>query len=95
MKLWIKNTILLVLLVLIIAVPLMFMGGSEFGGSDGKAEDAITEIDENYEPWFESFYEPPSGEIESLFFCVQSAVGAGIAGFVLGRITSKKEDDAQ
>lgn len=95
MKLWIKNTILLILLVLIIAVPLMFMGGSEFGGSDGEAENAITEIDENYEPWFESFYEPPSGEIESLFFCVQAAVGAGIAGFALGRITSKKEDDGQ
>ena len=32
MKLWVKNTILAVILVLIIAVPLLFMGGHEFGG---------------------------------------------------------------
>ena len=67
MKLWVKNTILAVILVLIIAVPLLFMGGHEFGGSDDQASDAISELDESYEPWFEPFWEPPSGEIESLF----------------------------
>lgn len=29
MKLWVKNTILAVILVLIIAVPLLFMGGHD------------------------------------------------------------------
>ena len=76
MKLWVKNTILAVILVLIIAVPLLFMGGHE-----------------SYEPWFEPFWEPPSGEIESLFFCLQAGVGAGIVGFVLGRVTAKKKND--
>lgn len=38
MKLWVKNTILAVILVLIIAVPLLFMGGHEFGGSDDQAQ---------------------------------------------------------
>lgn len=89
MKLWVKNTILTILLVVIIAVPLLFMSGHEFGGSDGEAEDAITEIQEDYEPWYKPLWEPPSGEIESLFFCVQAALGAGIVGFVLGRVTSK------
>ena len=42
MKLWVKNTILAVILVLIIAVPLLFMGGHEFGGSDDQASDAIS-----------------------------------------------------
>ena len=93
MKLWVKNTILAVILVLIIAVPLLFMGGHEFGGSDDQASDAISELDESYEPWFEPFWEPPSGEIESLFFCVQAGVGAGIVGFVLGRVTAKKKND--
>ena len=88
MKLWVKNTILAVILVLIIAVPLLFMGGHEFGGSDDQASDAISELDESYEPWF-----PPSGEIESLFFCLQAGVGAGIVGFVLGRVTAKKKND--
>ncbi len=56
MKLWVKNTILAVILVLIIAVPLLFMGGHEFGGSDDQASDAISELDESYEPWFEPFW---------------------------------------
>ena len=43
---WVKNTILAVILVLIIAVPLLFMGGHEFGGSDDQASDAISELDE-------------------------------------------------
>ncbi len=92
MKLWAKNTLLSALLVLIIAVPLMFMGGHEFGGSDGQASETVSEIDPGYEPWFESIWEPPSGEIESLLFCVQAAIGAGIVGFALGRITRKNVD---
>lgn len=95
MKLWVKNTILLAVLVLIIAVPLLFMGGHEFGGSDGEAETAITEINEDYEPWAEPLWEPPSGEIESLFFCVQAALGAGIVGFVLGKVTSKNNKEGE
>ena len=56
MKLWVKNTILAVILVLIIAVPLLFMGGHEFGGSDDQASDDISELDESYEPRFEPFW---------------------------------------
>ena len=48
MKLWVKNTILAVILVLIIAVPLLFMGGHEFGGSDDQASDAISELDNTW-----------------------------------------------
>ena len=84
MKLWVKNTILAVILVLIIAVPLLFMGGHEFGGSDDQASDAISELDESYEPWFEPFWEPPSGEIEFTFLLSSSRSGAPVlSGFVL------------
>lgn len=92
MKLWLKNTILAVILIVIIAIPLIFTDGHEFGGSDGAASEAVSETDPGYEPWIESVWEPPSGEIESLLFCVQAAIGAGAAGFVLGRITKKNED---
>ena len=93
MKTWKKNVILLILLVLIIAVPLIFMGGSEFSGSDNQGADAVSEIQSDYVPWFESLWEPPSGEIESLLFCVQAAFGAGIVGFAIGRVTSKKNGE--
>ena len=78
------NFIMLILAVAIIVTPLILKPGAEYGGADGQAEDAITEINPEYEPWFASIYEPPSGEIESLLFSVQSALGAGIIGYYLG-----------
>ncbi|MFQ9918367.1 MAG: energy-coupling factor ABC transporter substrate-binding protein [Flavonifractor plautii] len=45
----------------------------------------------DYEPWFEPILEPASGEVESLLFALQAAIGAGVVGFVLGRITKKPE----
>ena len=50
----------------------MLLGNSEFGGSDDAGSTVVEEINGGYTPWFESFWEPPSGEIESLLFCVQS-----------------------
>lgn len=86
---WKKNVLLIVLVVAIAVIPLIFSNG-EFGGSDDQATDIITEQDPDYTPWFESLYEPPSGEVESLLFCVQTAIGAGLAGFILGRMTAKR-----
>ena len=37
-----------------------------------------------YEPWYSSIYEPQSGEIESLLFALQAAVGSLIIGYFLG-----------
>ena len=54
------------------------------------AETAITEINPDYKPWCSSLSEPASSEIESLLFALQAAIGAGVVGFVLGRITAKK-----
>lgn len=89
----VKQTIaILLLLCVIIAVfPLMKIKDSEFGGADGAAEDAILEIDPDYQPWAESILEPPGGETESLLFCVQAAVGSGILCFGFGYLAAKKK----
>lgn len=86
-----KNILLLVLAVIITITPLIFMGGSEFEGADDEAGDVIEEINPDYEPWIESFWEPPSGEVESLLFSVQVAIGAGTIGYILGNMKGKKE----
>jgi cobalt/nickel transport protein len=78
------NLLLLLLVVVISVVPLYLARGAEFGGADGQAEEAITEINPDYEPWFSSPYEPPSGEIESLLFALQAAIGAGFICYYLG-----------
>ncbi|EJG07894.1 Cobalt transport protein cbiN [Methanofollis liminatans DSM 4140] len=60
-------------------------GEHEWGGADGEAEDVIMEMSGNsYEPWASPVYEPPSGEIESLFFSLQTAIGAIVIGFFFG-----------
>ena len=90
MALWKKNLILSIIVIGLAVLPLITLKNAEFAGADGLAETAITEINPDYEPWFSSLYEPASGEIESLLFAVQAALGAGVAGFILGRITAKK-----
>ena len=93
MKLWQKNLILVLLVVLIAAVPLWLCKDAEFGGADGLAEELIVETHPDYEPWFSPLFEPASGEIESLLFALQAALGAGVIGFILGRLTAKKPEE--
>lgn len=90
MKLWKKNIILILTVIVILAAPLLIIKDAEFSGSDGLAEQEITKINPDYKPWFESVLVPASGEIESLLFALQAAIGAGIVGFVLGKITANK-----
>ncbi len=90
----IKITIILLLLIVAIAIavtPLLLIKDSEFGGADGKAEGAIASINPDYEPWFESIIEPPGGETESLLFCLQAGIGAGIFGFGFGYLVARKK----
>ncbi|MGL5692761.1 MAG: energy-coupling factor ABC transporter substrate-binding protein [Peptostreptococcaceae bacterium] len=78
------NLLLLLLAIALITLPLVLNPSGEYGGADGQAEELITEISPDYEPWFTSFYEPPSGEIESLLFSTQAALGAGLIGYYIG-----------
>lgn len=92
MALWKKNLILIIIVIIIAVIPLLTLKNAEFAGADGLAETAVTELAPDYKPWFSPIYEPASGEIESLLFALQAAIGAGVMGFILGRITAKKGD---
>lgn len=95
-KSMVKTNIILILIVVALAiVPFFVAGGSEFGGSDDAAEEQITKIDKNYEPWFSPVFEPASGEIESLLFALQAAIGAGVIGFGLGYFKGRKNKSSE
>ena len=86
-----KNLLLAALVIALAVVPLMTLKHAEFGGADGQAEEAITELYPSYEPWFAPFWEPPGGEVESLLFALQAALGAGVLGYGLGFLRGKGE----
>lgn len=87
-----KKNLLLVLLIVVIAIsPLIFIGDSEFEGADDQAGDIIAVINPDYEPWAEPLWEPPSGEVESMLFSLQVAIGAGAIGYILGTFKEKKK----
>ena len=89
----VKLTIVALLLacVVIAVFPLLKIKDSEFGGADGAAEEAIAQIDPDYQPWAESILEPPGGETESLLFCLQAALGSGVLCFGFGYLVARKK----
>ncbi len=92
---WITILILVLLCAVILIFPLMTIRDSEFGGADGAAEEAIAQIDPDYEPWAESLIELPGGETESLLFCLQAAQGALVIGFGFGYLVARKKYRAE
>jgi cobalt/nickel transport protein len=77
------NWLLIAAVVALAVAPLLLVRG-EYGGADGQATEAIEKLQPSYKPWFKPLIELPSGEIESLLFASQAALGAGVVGFVIG-----------
>lgn len=85
-----KNWLLVIAVVSLAVIPLVFVRG-EYAGSDDQAKGAIKEINSTYKPWFKPLFEPPSGEVESLLFASQAALGAGVIGYVIGLYKGRSE----
>lgn len=97
----------LILVVLIALIPLFALKGAEFGGSDDAGSRKISQITgEEHEPWFEPVLEQAiggelPGEVESLFFCIQTGIGVGIVSFGFGYLVARNKyskddkDDAE
>lgn len=87
---------LIVAAVLLALVPFFALRGAEFGGSDDAGSVMVDEITGGYEPWFTPVLENAiggeiPGEIESLFFCLQTAIGVGTICFLMGRFVERKK----
>jgi cobalt/nickel transport protein len=89
-----QNWLLAIAVIALAVFPLVFVRG-EYGGADGQAQDAITEIQPNYQPWASHLLEPASGEIESLLFASQAALGAGVIGYVIGLYKGRSQASGQ
>ena len=89
--------VLIALVALIILFPLFWLQGAEFEGSDGQGSEMVEEImGEDFEPWFEPVLETLiggelPGEMETLFFCIQTGIGVGIIAFCFGYLIARKK----
>lgn len=90
--------VLIILAIFLIALlPLFALKGAEFGGSDDAGSEMVTEVQgEEHEPWFEPILETMiggelPGEVESLFFCIQTGIGVGILAYCFGYLVSRKK----
>ena len=96
-----KNTktviTLIALTLLIIFLPLLLLKGAEFEGSDGAGSEMVEEIaGEEFEPWFATVWETITGgelpgEMETLFFCVQTGIGVGVIAYCFGYLVARKK----
>ena len=94
------HNILLIIAVVVLAIfPLLLVQkpapdangvpAEIFAGADDKARDMVGEIAPDYKPWFAPLIEPASGEIASLLFALQAAIGAGVIGYYLGSAVTR------
>lgn len=87
----------LIAVLLIALVPLFALKGAEFGGSDDAGSQMVETIrGESYEPWFAPVLEQLiggelPGEVESLFFCLQTGLGVGVIAFGFGYLVARKK----
>lgn len=75
----------------LVIFPLLTVQNSEFGGADGQAEEVVSEINPEYEPWFENIIELPGGETETLLFCLQTGLGVGVLAYGFGYWVARKK----
>lgn len=79
------------LLVGLCVFPLLWNKDSDFAGTDAQAGELIMKIAPDYQPWTESWWSPPGSETESLLFCLQAALGAGVFCFCAGYLLAAKK----
>ena len=85
----VQNSVLAIGVVALAVLPFLLVspvrgGGAVFGGSDDQATRLIEALRPGYQRWVVPLWTPPSSEVESLLFGVQSALGAGALAYCLG-----------
>lgn len=96
-----QNILLLIAVAALAVLPLWLVekpaagpdgkAGEVFAGADSQARELIGRIAPDYKPWVEPLWQPASGEIASLLFALQAALGAGFIGYYLGVAATREK----
>jgi cobalt/nickel transport protein len=71
-------------MVALFVAPLALNPRASYSGSDDQGGELIEQIQTGYKPWIQPWWQPPSSEIESLLFSVQTGLGALVIGYYIG-----------
>lgn len=66
-------------------------GDERFAGADSKASELVEQTNPDYQPWAQNVFTPSSAELESGLFAVQAAIGAGVVGYAVGVLRSRRK----
>jgi len=92
-----KVILLITAAVFVALAPLFILKGAGFEGSDDAGSDMVVKVSGGkYTPWFEPVLETLiggelPGEMESLFFCIQTGIGVGIIAYFFGYLAARKK----
>lgn len=82
-----QNIALIAAVILLGVIPVLMHWNSKdenlFTGADNKAGKTIEEIAPDYKAWAKPVFEP-AGELSSMLFALQAAIGAGLLGYAIG-----------
>lgn len=86
----------IVIIILLMAIPLIVVQDSEFGGSDGAGSEIVAELAPDYNAeWITNWWAPPGGETESMLFALQAAIGGIFIGYCFGFLYGRKKGREQ
>jgi cobalt/nickel transport protein len=93
-KLTMLTIIVLVAVIALALGALALRSGSEFGGADAGGQEAITELDPTYTPWYDGVW-VQSENVNWIMFGFQGVVGAALLfsalGYFVGRTRGRAE----
>jgi cobalt/nickel transport protein len=90
MRMWQRNLLLGVLVVVLAAVPLVFVRGAEWKGADDQGMDAISQVDAGFTPWFNHVFDPGALGIERYMFGLQTLLGTCVVGGAIGWFVGRR-----
>jgi cobalt/nickel transport protein len=88
-----REKIILIVLLVVFASPFVmnrFGRMNGFVGADNQAQSMIGRIRPDYQPWFDSIFDP--GEMEEWLFALQAAIGVGVFGYCLIKLHARRKN---
>lgn len=87
-----KFILILILVVAAVTALPLFLNSLDFTGADDAAGESVAAVDPGYKPWAKPVIEFSGENTETLLFCLQAGIGAGVLGLGFGYLVLRKKN---